>query len=133
MTNALSDTIEKINRMLSAESVLFLVGYKTNGVEQKGSTLRSYCPIHREEMIRSLVIDTARSTFRCMYSGCRGHRGGTFFQLYQLAKGLDEATARELAGEAGIETPILGSGRTAGRTRRRRRKPPANPGGCRSE
>ena len=104
MNPLLSDAINKLNQSLNAETVLFKINYKTSGVEQRGNILRAFCPIHREEMIRSLVIDTSRSTFRCLYTSCRGHRGGRYFDLYKLSRNIDDLTAvRELAAEVGMK------------------------------
>ena len=119
MNALLQDAINRLNQTLNAETVLFKINYKTGGVEQRGNILRAFCPIHREEMIRSLIIDTSRSTFRCLYTSCRGHRGGRFFELYKLSRNVDDLTAvKELAAEVGMKLDLeaIEHGPKAGKT-----------------
>ena len=80
-----SEAIDKINMLLDPESVLFFLNYRTNTLEQRGTVFKCFCPIHQDTIIRSLSIDPMKKTFRCKFMQCPGSRGGTLFELYQMA------------------------------------------------
>lgn len=83
----LEQAIRAVVPLLDAETVLTRIGYKLDSLRQNGIELRTFCPIHKEELIRSLCIDTSQRTFRCGYNRCPGSRGGNLFDLYVLATG----------------------------------------------
>ena len=104
VTGQFQDLIEQINTVLDAETVLYKINYKIDSVVQSGMTIKAFCPIHKETMIRSLMVDPNKRRFRCNYANCAGNRGGTFFELYCLAMDLsEEEGVRTLAAEMGFE------------------------------
>ncbi len=106
----LEDLTEQINAVLDAESVLYKINYRVESMEQQGVSIKAFCPIHKETMIRSLMIDPNKRHFRCNYSNCPGNKGGTFLQLYCMAVGCsEEEGVRFWCAELGIgsnEAPV---------------------------
>lgn len=103
----LEEAIERINVILDAETVLFRIGYKVDSVVQNGTNIKAFCPIHRDSMIRSLQLDPNKRRFRCSYYNCKGNKGGTFFDLFCLAKEVSEAEGvRMLCEELGLELDL---------------------------
>jgi len=103
----LEEAIERINVILDAETVLFKIGYKVDSVVQNGTNIKAFCPIHRDSMIRSLQLDPNKRRFRCSYYNCKGNKGGTFFELFCLAKEVSEADGvRMLCEELGLELDL---------------------------
>jgi len=86
----LEELKEQINAVLDAETVLYKVNYRVESIEQQGVSIKAFCPIHQETMIRSLIVDPNKRRFRCNYFNCPGNRGGTFLELYCLATGCSE-------------------------------------------
>ncbi len=103
----LEEAIERINIILDAETALFKIGYKVDSVVQNGTNIKAFCPIHHDSMIRSLQLDPNKRRFRCSYYNCKGNKGGTFFELFCLAKEVSEAEGvRMLCEELGIELDL---------------------------
>lgn len=89
----IQELMERVNSVLDAETVLFKINYRVESIEQSGVSIKSFCPIHKETMIRSLMIDPSKRRFRCNYFNCPGNKGGTFWDLYRLATGSNEEEA----------------------------------------
>jgi len=87
--------IAEVNEQLDPRAVLELIGYHTDKLQESAETFRGFCPIHRETVFRTLIIDKSKRTFRCMYSLCKGAAGGTLVELYALAKELSLENALE--------------------------------------
>jgi hypothetical protein len=103
----LEEAIERINIVLDAETVLFKIGYKVDAIVQSGTSIKAFCPIHKDSMIRSLQLDPNKRRFRCSYYNCKGNKGGTFFELFCLAKDVPEAEGvRILCEELGLELDL---------------------------
>ncbi|MGC8740795.1 MAG: tetratricopeptide repeat protein [Candidatus Sumerlaeaceae bacterium] len=96
--------IRDLNEQLDPRAVLELINYHSDKLQESGETLRGFCPIHRETVFRTLIIDKSKRTFRCMYSLCKGAAGGTLVELYALAQDIPlEKAVEELAGHFQIE------------------------------
>ncbi len=96
--------IERLNSNLNAEQTLQMLGFNLDRVEQHGSVIRAFCPIHKDRFLRTLTIEPSQKRFRCSYSKCKGSRGGSLFELFRLAEELSEAqAAQRLADYFGIE------------------------------
>lgn len=96
--------IERINSNLNAEQTLQMIGFNLDRIEQHGSVIRAFCPIHKDRFLRTLTIEPGQKKFRCSYSKCGGSRGGNLFDLFRLAEGLTEVqAAQRLADYFGIE------------------------------
>lgn len=104
-TGQFQELIEHINSAIDAEGVLYKINYNVESIQQSGAFIKAFCPIHKETMIRSLIIDPGRRRFRCNYNNCPGSKGGTFFELYCLATGSSEEEAAKFwCKELGIDT-----------------------------
>jgi tetratricopeptide (TPR) repeat protein len=110
----LKGAIEKLNMILSAEQVLYQINYRVESIQQSGMVIKAFCPIHQETMIRSLVVDPNKRTFRCNYFNCAGNRGGTLFDLFRLAKDISEEEAVWFwAEQTGLEQDLIAAGEKA--------------------
>lgn len=90
--------IRDVNEQLDPRAVLELIGYHTDKLQESAETFRGFCPVHRETVFRTLIVDKSKRTFRCMYSLCKGAGGGTLVELYSLARELPlEKAVEELA------------------------------------
>jgi chromosomal replication initiator protein DnaA len=99
--------IQEINEQLDPRAVLDLIGYHTDKVQESAETFRGFCPIHRETVFRTLIIDKTRRTFRCMYSLCAGAAGGTLVDLYALSREIPvEKAVEELCAHFGISVSL---------------------------
>ncbi len=97
----------EINDALDPRRVLEFVAYKTDKIQDAGDTLRGFCPIHRENVFRTLVVNKERRSFKCMYGLCAGAEGGDLVRLVSLARGVSvNEAAHALVKEMGIEIRV---------------------------
>ena len=85
--------VDKVNNHLKAEEVLQEIGYRIETIHQQGDNIRCFCPIHKETIFRSLIIDVIHNTYKCGYTLCEGFNGNNLLDLYSRCKGipLDES------------------------------------------
>lgn len=76
------------NSELDARATLDMLGYSGDAVVEEGGYLRAFCPIHKDQVRRSLVLDAAERTFRCQYTPCPAHKGGLLIDLVAMYTGL---------------------------------------------
>lgn len=100
--------IEHIGTTLSAEQVLQMLQFKLDKIQQVGDILRAFCPIHKDEFLRTLNVDPNRRRFVCNYAKCPGHKGGSFFHLYKLAQEMTDLEAAKYLAEV-LGLPIHSS------------------------
>lgn len=100
-------TLNEVNDALDSRRVLEFIGYKADKLQDTGDTIRAFCPIHRETVFRTLVVNKDRRTFRCMYGLCDGAEGGSLVRLLALSRRINEHEAAEaLVDEFGISIRI---------------------------
>ena len=61
--------------------------------EQEDLFLRCFCPIHKDRVFRTLLIDMQLQTFKCSYTRCSGFRGGSLIDLFALTFGCSQEEA----------------------------------------
>lgn len=101
------NVIAEINSRIDIARLMKLIDYRSDKIQDSGETLKGFCPIHRESVFRTLIIDKSQHTFRCMYGLCDGSEGGNLIQLFSLARRIpfDEA-ANILVHELGIQVSL---------------------------
>jgi tetratricopeptide (TPR) repeat protein len=88
----------------SIERALAVLGISGDAVANEGDHLRLFCPIHRDQVRRSLRIDLDTGQFRCQFKQCPGHAGGDMAALVALTLGvtLSEARTRLTGAKASV-------------------------------
>ncbi len=101
------DLIEQIRVAIGPERLLELVDYRTEMIQHLGQTIKAYCPIHREPIFRTLLVDVESRTYRCSNKQCEGHDGGDMIDLFARSRGLGyEEALPELAQAFGVEVDL---------------------------
>lgn len=99
--------IDTVRRRLAAEAVLEKINYRTEMIQDTGGALKCFCPIHKEAIFRTLLIDKKTGNYRCSNFNCAGNAGGDLIDLYARAAGLSyEQAIVELAGAFGIDVDL---------------------------
>lgn len=80
----LRDADYSFNASLDPFLVLKKMGFTENSVYQEGDIVRVHCPIHKDLVRKSLIIDVTEKTFRCQYANCEAHEGGLLVELVAL-------------------------------------------------
>jgi tetratricopeptide (TPR) repeat protein len=69
------------------------MGFHENALYREGNTIRLFCPLHKDQIRRSLVIYTDSNTFKCQFTNCEGHKGGNLLEFYAAYMGCDVSEA----------------------------------------
>ncbi|HEQ60323.1 MAG TPA: tetratricopeptide repeat protein, partial [Firmicutes bacterium] len=85
------EDIEKLEKLIQLDDLIRVINYRVETVQRGPEKWKCFCPIHQEKVFRSLVIDVVRRTFRCSFTQCKGHRGGSLLDFYRLATGKGES------------------------------------------
>lgn len=72
------------NASLDPFLVLKRMGFTESSIYQEGNIIRIHCPIHRDLVRKSMIIDIEERTFKCQYSQCDAYEGGLLIELVAL-------------------------------------------------
>lgn len=81
------------NASLDAAELLMQMGFTENSLYREGSTIRLFCPLHKDQIRRSLIIYTDKNSFRCQYMNCPGHKGGNLLDFFAAYVGCEPGEA----------------------------------------
>jgi len=82
-------TIKEVLDNLDARTILQTLNYRTETIQEIGDTIKCFCPIHKEQVFRTLIVRLKEKTYRCSYSLCPGNKGGDIISLYAMSNGVD--------------------------------------------
>jgi tetratricopeptide (TPR) repeat protein len=84
------------------------MGFHENALYREGNTIRLFCPLHKDQIRRSLIVYTDRNTYKCQFTNCEGHKGGNLLELYSAYIGceLSEAMGR-IASHGTTDTDLI--------------------------
>lgn len=104
----LKDSDYSFNASLDPFVVLKRMGFTESSIYQEGSIVRIHCPVHKDLVRKSMIIDTSERTFKCQYSQCDAYEGGLLIELVAIYYdcGLDEVT-KNLFGEDDKSNDLL--------------------------
>ncbi|MFH0795300.1 MAG: hypothetical protein V2A74_14860 [bacterium] len=100
MESRLSEEDIKFNSQLDARHVLGKMDVNLSSVVQEGDALRLYCPIHKDTARRSMTIDLTSNAYKCSFTPCPAHLGGTLLELYALYMNAGIDQARRYLGDS---------------------------------
>jgi len=104
----LRDSDYSFNASLDAFMVLKKMGFTEHSMYQEGDIVRVHCPIHKDLVRKSLIVDTAEKTFKCQYANCDAHEGGLLIELVALYYDCDiRDVSKALFGEEDKSADLL--------------------------
>ncbi len=87
--------------------VLEFIDYHPESMQRDRGKIRCYCPIHRETVFRTLVLDEATKTFKCSKPDCAGQAGGDLISLAAKSLRVDfDSVLRRLVEEFNIDVNL---------------------------
>ncbi len=96
--------IDDVRGGLDPAAILRRIGYRPDMIQDTPDAIKCFCPIHKETIFRTLVIDKRSGKYRCSNYNCPGNAGGDLIDLYARARGLGyEQALLDLAGHCGVE------------------------------
>jgi tetratricopeptide (TPR) repeat protein len=78
-----------VNASLDAWDLLVKMGFTESSLYREGNTIRLFCPLHKDQIRRSMIIYTDKNTYKCQYTNCEGHKGGSLLEFYSAYMGVD--------------------------------------------
>jgi tetratricopeptide (TPR) repeat protein len=104
----LKDSDYSFNASLDPFVVLKRMGFTEASIYQEGNIIRIHCPVHRDLVRKSMIIDKEEKTFKCQYSQCDAYEGGLLIELVALYYDCDlEEVTKNLFGEEDKSTDLL--------------------------
>lgn len=82
------------NNKIDALDLLRQMGFKGDSVYRDEQAIRIFCPVHHDQIRRSMIIDPTAHNYRCTLKTCPAFRGGTLLELYALVKDITPREAR---------------------------------------
>lgn len=88
--------------------VLKKMGFTDHSMYVEGEIVRVHCPIHRDLVRKSLIIDVVEKTYKCQYANCEAHEGGLLIELVALYYDCDiRDVSKALFGEENKSADLL--------------------------
>lgn len=100
MNYILSEEDIKFNESLDAINILQQMGFTDKAYYVEDKTIRLYCPIHKDQIRRSLLIDREKNTYKCSYASCLAYKGGLLLEFYSNYMGIDISEVRKHINQA---------------------------------
>ncbi len=82
-------TIKEVLKKIKVKDILKAINYRTDTIQEIQDTIKCFCPIHQEQVFRTLIINTKEKSYRCSYSLCPGNKGGDLINFYSRVKKID--------------------------------------------
>ena len=104
----LKDSDYSFNASMDPFLVLKKMGFTEHSMYVEGDIVRVHCPIHKDLVRKSLIIDVAEKTFKCQYANCDAHEGGLLIELVALYYDCDiREVSKALFGEEDKSADLL--------------------------
>jgi len=88
MSEPLTPEQLEFNTRLDPRVLLQKMGFAEEAIADEGTRIRLYCPIHKDQVRRSLILDKTQNRFQCQYKDCPAHNGGPLVELLALYLGV---------------------------------------------
>ncbi|MBI1784903.1 tetratricopeptide repeat protein, partial [Candidatus Sumerlaeota bacterium] len=98
------DLTDKLRKAVDPEALLRKINYRTETIQAAGQTIKSFCPIHKDQIFRTFVVERDHWSYKCTNKQCAGAAGGDLIDLYAKCRGLNyEEAIMEMAKLFGVE------------------------------
>lgn len=110
-------TIDEVLGAIQVSALLQRVNYRTDTIQEIGDTIKCFCPIHKEAVFRTLIINSREKTYRCSYNLCAGNKGGDLIDFYAKTKGKDyDEALQDLVEQFRLPVALPATGEVIERT-----------------
>lgn len=89
MSGLPKDLTQKIRDAVDPEALLRKINYRPETIQVAGPTIKAFCPIHREPVFRTLVIEKSDWSYKCTNKQCAGAKGGDLIDFYAKTRGIN--------------------------------------------
>ena len=92
MTEIPQETLDAVLSALEARAVLEYIGYRTDTIQEGDKAIRCFCPVHKEQVFRTLTVEKATKKAKCSYTPCPARKITNLVNLVAMVK--EEAEVR---------------------------------------
>ncbi len=78
---AFSALCAQINSSLHVHDLVDYIDWHADKIVRSGDVFFIHCPIHRDEVFRTLVLNPRNNTYHCKHVNCPGSRPSDFLDL----------------------------------------------------
>jgi hypothetical protein len=71
----------QVNAALEIRALVKFINWHPDRLIREGDVYLALCPIHREPLFRTLVLNPRSNTYHCKHVACAGHQPGDFLDL----------------------------------------------------
>lgn len=71
----------QVNAALEVRALVRTIGWHPDRLIREGDVYLALCPLHRETVFRTLVLNPRANTYHCKHVACQGHQPGDFLDL----------------------------------------------------
>ncbi len=108
MNDSLTEELRQLNAELDGLWLLRKMGFTDEAMYQEGNIIRVFCPIHKDLVRKSLIVDLEKKEFSCQYAQCDAHAGGLLVEFYARFMDIELGQVREhLFGEEALDKELI--------------------------
>ncbi|MFP4580952.1 MAG: DnaA ATPase domain-containing protein [Candidatus Sumerlaeia bacterium] len=109
MSDIPKETEASVLKELDCRAVLEYLNYRPDTIQETDKTVRCFCPVHKESVVRTLTIDKSNKKGKCLYTPCPARKSTNLISLVALTKGIEEDEALiELVQHFGLKVEVPG-------------------------
>lgn len=79
--NGYANICAQVNSSFEVRQLMEYIGWKHDKIVRSGDVFLAHCPIHRDEVFRTLVLNPRNNTYQCKHVNCAGNRASDFLDL----------------------------------------------------
>lgn len=88
MDQAYPDICAQVNKAFEVAELIDYINWHPTKLVRTGDVYLAFCPIHRDTLFRTLVLNPRNNTYHCKHGGCPGSAPADFIDLLTRMKGL---------------------------------------------
>jgi len=71
----------QVNSALDIRQLVHFLAYHPDKLKRDGDVYVTLCPIHKETVFRTLILNPRNNTYHCRHQACPGHHAADFLDL----------------------------------------------------
>lgn len=79
--NSYANICAQVNSAFEVRQLMEYIGWNADKIVRTGDVYFAHCPIHRDPVFRTLVLNPRNNTYHCKHVNCSGNRPSDFLDL----------------------------------------------------
>ncbi len=99
MTQLPQELIDTVLSNIDIDEVLNFLNYRTETIQKTDKAIRCFCPVHKEQVFRTLSFDLRTRKGRCSYTPCPAHTQHNLVDLVAMTHDIEPIEAVTMLSE----------------------------------